>query len=147
MRRTIWLTAGVVLGIAGYRRVDRAVRSLTAPSAPVVPVRQDALEATRGQSGRSPAAAALSATIWTARQLRATRGASRAISAQVGGFLAEVRTGMDEYLEAHERNMNRQHAGEGSTLISQTTGRLAIRGRPAGNHETDEITDEIKDGR
>jgi hypothetical protein len=158
MRRTVWLAAGAVLGVVGYRRLDRAVRSITGTPgpAPAPSVRQTAGGGAQGEgSGQRPAVAALSAALWTARQLRAARGASQVIGAEVGTFLAEVRTGMAEYLDVHEQNMNRQHTGSGSTLIDQTRPRVVIPARPAGALGSGpgefgaaaRKTHEIKDGR
>ena len=169
MRRTFWITAGAVLGVVGYRRLDRTVKSLTGQFAVAPPVRQTAGGQPLTSPGRkdqpSSAAAALSAVIWTAKRLRSARGSSQAIGAQVGGFLSEVRTGMAEYLEDHERDSNRQHSASGSTLVGQARigqarmgparGRLAIPGGSAGasgpGSERFRVegnrTHDIKDGR
>jgi hypothetical protein len=164
MRRAIWLTAGAALGVVGYRRLDRAAKSLTGrlrtarPAAP--PVRQSAGDRAAASPGRrSEAAVALSTAIWTARQVRAVLQASRTASVQAGTFMTEVRAGMAEYLQAHERKLNRQHTGSGSTLVGQSPQarrdrqprageRLVMPARPAGalgaGHDE---TPEIKDGR
>ncbi len=164
MRRAIWLTAGVALGVVGYRRLDRAAKSLTGqlrtvrPAVP--PVRQSAGDrAAASPSTRSSAAATLSTAIWTARQARAFMQASRTAGVQAGTFMTEVRTGMAEYLQAHERNLNRQHTGSGSTLVGQSHqtrrdqqpragGRLVMPARSAGAlGACHEETPETKDGR
>ncbi len=152
MRRTLWLAAGAVLGVVGYRRLDRTVRSVTGQLAVAPPVRQvagDQLLAAPAQ--RSAAGTALSVTIWTVKQVRSARGSSRARGAQVGGFLAEMRAGMAEYLEAHEQNLNRQHTAAGPTLVGQTRGRLVVPVRPVGTlgpgSEQGNRTQDTKDGR
>lgn len=137
IRRTIWLTAGAVIGIAGYRRLDRAAKALTGrlvttgpgPVATLPAVRQSAgMPAVPAQlparSASSPAAAVFRAAAWLVRQLRAS-----------AGFAAEVRAGMDEYLDARQPNIDRQHARSRNTL----GGRRAAIG--AGDH------DATKDGR
>jgi hypothetical protein len=147
-----------VLGVAGYRRLDRTVRSITGQLAGTPPVRQAAGDqrlAAGPSAQRSAAGTALSATIWTARQVRSVQRSSRSGGAQVGAFLAEMRVGMAEYLEAHEPNLNRQHTGSGSTLVGQTRGRLVVPVRPAGALEPGSEhfgvegnrTHETKDGR
>lgn len=110
MRRMMWLTAGAVLGIAGYRRLDRAAKSLTGP------VTRQAVQVNQSQepraalSGlRTSAGLALGLATGTARWaggLRARRAAKAGLGgsqrrASIAGFLADVRDGMDEYLDAH----------------------------------------------
>ncbi len=158
IRRTIWLTAGAVIGVAGYRRLDRAAKALTGrpgfarsgPVATLPAVRQSArVQAAPAQLAPARPAVSLSAAafrgaVWLVRRLRAS-----------AGFLAEVRAGMDEYLDAAQPglrpgpqpvpqpgrrpvpppNINRQHARARNTLGGQ---RAAI---GAEDH------DAIKDGR
>jgi len=106
MRRMVWLTAGAVLGIAGYRRLDRAAKSLTGQIGSGQVTRQ-AVQMGRPQepgavsSGvRTAAGLALSLATATARWAGAFR-ARRATRAGIAGFLGDVRDGMDEYLDAH----------------------------------------------
>jgi hypothetical protein len=115
MRRMVWLTAGAVLGIAGYRRLDRAAKSLTGQLGSG-PVRRQAVPVDRSQEPgavagglRASAGLALSLAAATARwagALRARRAVARAGlagqgRASIAGFLGDVRDGMDEYLDAH----------------------------------------------
>lgn len=106
MRRMVWLTAGAVLGIAGYRRLDRAAKSLTGQLGSGEVTRQ-AVQVSRPQkpgavsSGlRTSAGLALSLATGTARWVGAFR-ARRAARTGIAGFLGDVRDGMDEYLDAH----------------------------------------------
>ncbi|HET9896397.1 MAG TPA: hypothetical protein VFQ44_15840 [Streptosporangiaceae bacterium] len=131
IRRTIWLSAGAVLGIAGYRRLDRVAKTLTASqaaaktAAALPAVRQAAGIPARaggaarsgrpGGSGRTATLAGLAirSVIWLVRRA----GAS-------AGFLAEVRAGMDEYLDSSQQrpgqpNINRHYARPRNTLVGQ----------------------------
>lgn len=115
MRRMAWLTAGAVLGIAGYRRLDRAAKSLTGQAGSGEVTRQ-AVQVSRPQEHgavagglRASAGVALSLAAGTARwagALRARRAARAGLAGQrrasIAGFLGDVRDGMDEYLDAHE---------------------------------------------
>jgi hypothetical protein len=115
IRRMAWLTAGAVLGIAGYRRLDRAAKSLTGQTGPGQVARQ-AVQVNRPQERgavagglRASAGLALSLAAGTARwagAMRARRAARAGLAAQrhasIAGFLGDVRDGMDEYLDAHE---------------------------------------------
>lgn len=114
IRRMAWLTAGAVLGIAGYRRLDRAAKSLTGQSGSG-PVTRQAVQVNRSQEQsavagglRASAGLVLSLAAGTARwagALRARRAARAGLAAQhhasIAGFLDDVRVGMDEYLDAH----------------------------------------------
>lgn len=111
MRRMIWLTAGAVLGIAGYRRLDRAAKSLTGSG----PVTRQAIQVNQSQqpgvgSGGLRACAGLAlglatGTVRWAGALRARRVAKASLGGQghrsYAGFLGDVRDGMEEYLDAH----------------------------------------------
>jgi hypothetical protein len=44
MRRAFWLTTGAVLGVVGYRRIDRTVRSLTGPAVALRPASSQPLQ-------------------------------------------------------------------------------------------------------
>jgi len=82
IRRGFWLGLGAVLGIAGYRRVTRAVRMLTPQS-----VAQRAL-------GRGPESG--------------QRFTARGLGSETASFARDVRAGMTEYLDAHDAYINRQ---------------------------------------
>ena len=117
MRRMMWLGVGAVLGVAGYRRLDRAAKSLTGQlgSGQLGPgqVTRQAVRVSRPQeqgavsSGlRTSAGLALSLATGLVRQAgayRARRAAGLAGErrASIGAFLGDVREGMDEYLDAH----------------------------------------------
>ena len=77
IRRSFWLAAGAVLGIAGYRRVTRAARALL-PHGDVL-----------GQLQRKP----ISAT-------PGRRAVGRAGTETIA-FVRDVRTGMADYLDRH----------------------------------------------
>ncbi len=143
MRRMAWLAAGAVLGIAGYRRVDRAAKSLTGQlgSGPVtrqaVQVHQAQAQGARpsrelpsqqASSGlRTFAGLALSLAAGIARQAGAVRArrAARARAglvgerrASIGAFIGDVRDGMDEYLDARAGQVEtRTHPEIGSSKI------------------------------
>ena len=82
IRRGMWLTAGAVLGIAGYRRVTRAAKALL-PQGELL-----------GQVARRPTARAHAA------RTPARRAASRAGNETLA-FVRDVRTGMADYLDRH----------------------------------------------
>ncbi|HUD36815.1 MAG TPA: hypothetical protein VMR14_07960 [Streptosporangiaceae bacterium] len=151
MRRAIWLGAGAALGIIGYRRADRAVRSIAgtgqvrSPATPLPTVPQ--------ASGPSPAGLAIGLAAWTAARVRARRAAGRPPAAAISAFIGDVRAGMAEYLDGQQAQINRQHARSGNTLIDQCApGQAAPResarprlGIPGRVQEPE--TDKTKDGR
>jgi hypothetical protein len=99
IRRLLWLLAGALLGVTGYRRATRLARSLRPGGA--------------------------------ARAVAAMLGPGQAVARDgVGPFLADVRDGMDEYLDRHAPRT-------GPTLDSQPAARPPLaspsdppRGRP-----------------
>jgi hypothetical protein len=120
----VWLAAGAVLGAAGYRRLDRAARSLTGQLGSGQPrpaqVTRRAVQVSRpleqgvvASGRRGSAGLALSLATGIVRQAGAYRArrAARAVRtagsgrgeqrAGISGFLGDVRAGMDEYLDAH----------------------------------------------
>jgi hypothetical protein len=126
MRRTIWLGAGAVLGIIGYRRADRAARSITGAGQvnsppPAVPQ----------ASAPSPAGLAIGLVAWTAARVRARRAAGRSPGFAIAAFIGDVRAGMAEYLDGHEENINRQHARSGNILIDRRAPGQAAPWEPA----------------
>jgi hypothetical protein len=124
MRRARWLAAGAVLGAVGFQRLQRAARSQTSQLDQGSSARQAATVL-----GIAASAAGHSAG-WLARQVRHRRSAGRK-PAGVAGFLSDVRVGMDEYLDRHQANIDRQHPRAGNTLIAQrVSDRAAIPGRP-----------------
>jgi hypothetical protein len=82
IRRLFWLLAGAVLGVTGYRRAGRLARSLS-PASAIRP------------AGRVLGAVARPGTAGAAR-----RGAAAA-PGRVAPFLADVRDGMEIYLDRH----------------------------------------------
>jgi len=126
MRRARWLAAGAVLGAVGYQRLQRAARSQTGQFDQVSAARQAVTVL-----GFAASAAGHSAG-WLARQARNGRSAWRRPGG-VAGFLGDVRAGMDEYIDRHEANIDRQHRLPGNTLIAQRVpDRAAIPGGPGG---------------
>ena len=82
IRRLVWLAAGAVLGITGYRRLTRAAKSLLPPGNVL------ALLGRRpegpGPAGRTTA-----------------RAQARDAGAGTVAFVRDVRIGMAEYLDRH----------------------------------------------
>jgi len=111
IRRLFWLVAGALLGVTGYRRATRLARSL--------------------RPGSAARPADRSAARPTARAVAAVLGPGPAPARDgVGPFLADVRDGMDEYLDRHAPRT-------GPTLDSQPAARTPLaspsdppRGRP-----------------
>ncbi len=120
MRRMVWLGAGAVLGVVGYRKLDRAAKSLTGQLGSGQlgsgPVTRRAVQVSRPQEqgaiaggARTSAGLALSLATGIVRQAGAYRARRTARAglrdggprAGIGAFLGDVREGMDEYLDAH----------------------------------------------
>jgi hypothetical protein len=105
MRRGLWLAAGAVLGVAGYRRATRMVDTLVRgePRGVVPPGQHRAGAGSAGRRAvRGPAAAA------SAGHSEPRRPASTAAKiAATAGFVRDVRDGMAEYLELHHRELAR----------------------------------------
>ena len=97
IRRGFWLVTGAVLGVTGYRKVNKLARSLTAgPSAGSRPIGTAAI-------GRYA--------------LRALPVARRSVNQQnmsggAGGFVKDVREGMAEYWDLHRRDFDRTLGGQ-----------------------------------
>jgi hypothetical protein len=117
IRRLFWLLSGAVLGVTGYRRATRLARSL------------------RPASAARPAARAVAAVL----------GPGQAVTGEgMGPFLADVRDGMEEYLDRHAPR-------PGPTLDAQPAARPPLvspsdppRGRP---HRGRSRFNHAKDGR
>jgi len=77
IRRSFWLGAGAVLGIAGYRRVSRAAKALLGQG--------DLLGQLHGRPVRA----------------RPARSAAGRAGAESIAFVRDVRTGMADYLDRH----------------------------------------------
>jgi hypothetical protein len=85
IRRGFWLTAGVVLGVTGYRRVTRLASALAVPPSPGI----------RSLPGTGPT---------TGPQLLAPPKPRRSNAARVvaaARFVRDVRDGMAEYRDLH----------------------------------------------
>lgn len=78
IRRIIWLVAGAVLGIAGYRRVTRAAKALVPSGDLLTPLGRRIAGSARGQ-----------------------RVPERRAGAGTAAFVRDVRTGMAEYMDRH----------------------------------------------
>jgi hypothetical protein len=138
MRRGLWLAAGAVLGVAGYRRATRMVdtlargglRGVVAPSQHrggirgVVPPSQH-----RGGSGAAArrAVPGSAATVTTTAADRpdsaghSTPGRPASTVAKIAataGFVRDVRDGMAEYLELHHRELARNLGGRSNRTSS-----------------------------
>jgi len=147
MRRARWLAAGAVLGALGYQRLQRATRSVTSQSESVSAARQ-AVGVVR--FGASAAGHVAGVAGWLARHARRRRAAGRRPDG-VAGFISDVREGMDDYLDRHQANMNRQYRHPGNTLVGQRAPSwAAIPGSPGGHVGAPvplRQDDKIKDGR
>ena len=138
MRRGLWLAAGAVLGVAGYRRANRMVDTLARGGLRgvvaagqhrgalrgVVPPSQH-----RGGSGAAGRRAVhgSAATVTTAVADRSdsaghsTPGRPASTAAKIAataGFVRDVRDGMAEYLELHHRELARNLGGRSNRTSS-----------------------------
>jgi hypothetical protein len=127
MRRTTWLTVGAVLGVVGYRRLDRATRSLTGQIAPASaegsggsPARAGTEDAKASSALRLAAGLTARAAGWLSRHLRRSVSGERRSRGGLAAFARDVRVGIDEYLDRHESNIDRQYTRSGNTLVGQT---------------------------
>jgi hypothetical protein len=127
IRRGFWLVTGAVLGVTGYRKVNKLARALTTgPGAGSRVLRTAALG--RHALGALPALAARQHAL-SARQnalaVRQTRPVAEQAhpSAQRGlaqdnssggaaGFVRDVREGMAEYWDLHRRDFDRTPGGQ-----------------------------------
>jgi hypothetical protein len=126
IRRGVWLAAGAVLGVAGYRRVTRLVDGLArGGSRGVVPPGQHRggswgvappgqhrgdswAAARRTVRGTATVSAATADRPGSASQPAAGRPASTVAKiAATASFVRDVRDGMAEYLELHHRELAR----------------------------------------
>lgn len=145
MRRARWLAAGAVLGALGYQRLQRAARSPASQSDQVSVARQ-AFGVVR--LAASAAGHTADAVGWLTRQRRHMRAAGRRPAGGVGGFISDVRQSMDDYIDQHEANINRQYRRSGNTLVGQRApGRAAIPGGPVRAPGPPRQDNKTKDGR
>jgi len=123
IRRALWLAVGAVLGVMGYRRLDRAARSLTGQLTSLPGGRHAARPAGTTASARAGSAARFAARMagWLTRRTRDRREAASRTGGGVAAFVSDVRVGIDEYLDARDANMNRQYVPAGNTLVGQRT--------------------------
>lgn len=101
IRRGFWLTAGVVLGVTGYRRVTRLANALAVPRTPGI----------RSLPGPGPT---------TGPRMLAPPAARRSHAARVvaaARFVQDVRDGMAEYRDL--RRDQPDAARQGRTLEGQ----------------------------
>lgn len=134
MRRARWLAVGAVLGALGYQRLHRATRSQASRFDQVSSVRQAASAAGFAASAAGHTAGHVAgAAAWLARQVRDRRAAEARHRSGARGFIGDVRAGMDDYLDRHQANIDRQYRRTGNTLITaRTPDRAAIPGGPGG---------------
>jgi hypothetical protein len=132
MRRARWLAAGAVLGALGYQRLHRAARS-QARRLDQAPAAQQAASAVIDAASAAARTAGhlADAAGWLARQVRARRAAERRSLGGAGRFIDDVRAGMDDYLDRHQANIDRQYRRSGNSLITQhAPERAALPGGP-----------------
>lgn len=108
MRRTTWLAAGAVLGVMGYRRLDRAAKTFTGGA----------------EAGGTTTPTVSPGLASTAKLAKLTAGAAGWLIRRTPSFVMDVRAGMAEYLDQHQAdsrraNLNRQHPRSGNTLVGQ----------------------------
>jgi hypothetical protein len=137
MRRARWLAVGAVLGAVGYQRLHSATRSQASRVDQVSSVRQAATAVGLAASAAGRTAGHVAgAAGWLARLVRNSRAAQGRHRAEVGGFIGDVRAGMDDYLDRHQANIDRQYRRTGNTLITaRTPDRAAIPGGSDGAPE------------
>ncbi len=107
IRRGFWFTAGAVAGIAGYRRVSRAARTLLPQADLLAPLgRRIAGPAARRvlAGGSGPASGQLDSAAQHG-QARRLAGPGRAAAGQkaaagTAAFVRDVRAGMADYLDS-----------------------------------------------
>jgi hypothetical protein len=87
IRRAIWLTLGAGIGIAGYRKLSRAARTL-------LPQR-DLLRPLNQRSASAQAA------LPAAGRDAAAQPSGRGVAAGTAAFVRDVRSGMADYLDRH----------------------------------------------
>jgi hypothetical protein len=100
MRRGLWLAAGAVLGVAGYRRATRMVEGLTRGVA--------------GDAARSPAHRRAARVSRPTADGHGAAGRPAVNAASIGAaadFVRDVRDGVAEYLDLHHRELARNLGG------------------------------------
>jgi hypothetical protein len=115
IRRGFWLTAGVILGVTGYRRVTRLASALAVPRAPGI----------RSLPGTGPTAAPQMLAPPAQRRSHAARVVAAA------RFVQDVRDGMAEYRDLHHDEPDSTQRGR--TLEGQ--GRAALGASRPGPRE------------
>jgi hypothetical protein len=154
MRRTTWLAVGAVLGVVGYRRLDRAAKSFTGQLAPVPLGRHAASAPEPGRSAAARSAGlAMRSAAWLTRSVRHSLSGQRRSRVGLAAFVRDVRAGIDEYLGPHEAYIDRQDPRSGNTLVGQRArkpvpvqGGALGRGRTAAVRSDSDTTHETKDG-
>jgi hypothetical protein len=123
IRRGFWLLAGAALGVTGYRKATRLVRTLTGqgvPGGPAATAQQravrlaatHALRPGRAQSQLVPQQLALQARKRAPRKPAPVKPAARIAAAATRasatvGFVRDVREGMAEYWDLHRSESDR----------------------------------------
>lgn len=98
MRRGLWLAAGAVIGVSGYRKAALLGRELTGRSRP------SSARASGVIAGS--ALPRLTAPV-PARRPRGAAAAALAGAASAAGFVRDVRAGMAEYRDLHRDDFGR----------------------------------------
>jgi hypothetical protein len=106
MRRGLWLAAGAVLGVAGYRRASRlagglAGRGSRGADQPGQPRGRD------GSAGRLAAGQPAAVGPVSLSRPAPGRASTAARIGAAAGFVRDVRDGMAEYLELHHQELAR----------------------------------------
>ena len=114
MRRGLWLAAGAVLGVAGYRRAARMVDTLAHGGlrAVVAPGQHRGGSGSAGRRAVHGSATAVTAAVAgrpdsTGFSTPGRPASTAAKIAATAGFVRDVREGMAEYLELHHRELAR----------------------------------------
>jgi hypothetical protein len=106
MRRGLWLAAGAVLGVAGYRRATRLVDGLA---------RGVARDAGRPSGHRAARVSRPTAAGQGSPGRPAVNAASIGAAAD---FVRDVRDGVAEYLDLHHRDLARNLGGRSNRTSS-----------------------------
>jgi hypothetical protein len=118
IRRGFWLATGAVLGVAGYRKAARLARTITtSPAAPALTSPGRAVR--RLAQPRSTQARLTQARLTQAQLTQAQLTQARAVHERdavpvthriraAAGFARDVRDGMAEYRDLHQRQLGRR---------------------------------------
>jgi hypothetical protein len=112
IRRSTWLALGAVLGIAGYRRVNRMIQSV-APQSPAVPWTSREPSEGRAAGGLNqytappPGHRPAGGPPRPPGQVSAWHASARGVARAALTLARDVRVGMADYRRARDEYMNR----------------------------------------